>query len=166
MLNYESSTSYFFLKRHSYQFKNKNTFIIKESMDGYIVCFVCWGSMSLLNICGHIAMVPACSSGNLTNVLPYRYAMLQTQYMTPHPFTEYRHRTDLSMCYPLMWSVTGIHNYSFKCLLVRPDRKSFPNLPHTTAKAGPVECKSITLSTRPQLLLGYIVTLVNLSKEK
>ena len=37
-------------------------------------------------------MVPACSSGTLTNVriLPHRNAMLQTQDMTPHPVTVYR----------------------------------------------------------------------------
>ena len=38
--------------------------------------FVCLGLTSLLNIWGHIATVPACSSGTLTNVLPHRNAML------------------------------------------------------------------------------------------
>ena len=33
----------------------------------------------------HIATVPACSSGTLTNVLPHRNGMLQTQDMTSHP---------------------------------------------------------------------------------
>ena len=51
-------------------------------------------------------MVPACSSGTLTNVLPHRNAMPQTQDMTPHPVTVYRHGADLSLCYPLMWNVT------------------------------------------------------------
>ena len=32
-------------------------------------------------------MVPACSSGTLTNVLPRRNVMPQTQNMTPHPVT-------------------------------------------------------------------------------
>ena len=62
--------------------------------------FVCMGLTSLLNIWGHIAMVPACSSGTLTNVLPHRNAMLQTQDMTPHPVTVYRHGADL------MWNIT------------------------------------------------------------
>ena len=53
-----------------------------------------------------MATVPACSSGTLTNVLPHRNVMLQTQYMTPHPVTVYRHGTDLSLCYTLMWNVT------------------------------------------------------------
>ena len=55
---------------------------------------------------GHITTVPACSSGTLTNVLPQRNAMPQTQDMTPHPVTVCRHGADLSLCYPLMWKVT------------------------------------------------------------
>ena len=51
-------------------------------------------------------MVPACSSGTLSNVLPHRNAMLQTQDSTPHPVTVYIHGADLSLCYPLMWNVT------------------------------------------------------------
>ena len=50
-------------------------------------------------------MVPASYSGTLTNVLPYRNVMPQTQDMTPHPVTIYRHGVDLSLCYPLMWNV-------------------------------------------------------------
>ena len=69
--------------------------------------FVCLGLTSILNIWGHITTVPACSSGTLTNVLPqHRNAMPQTQDMTPHPVTVYRHGGDLSLCYPLMWNVT------------------------------------------------------------
>ena len=51
-------------------------------------------------------MVPACSSDTLTNVLPHRNAMPQTQDTTPHPVTVHRHGADLSLCYPLMWNVT------------------------------------------------------------
>ena len=51
-------------------------------------------------------MVSACSSDTLTNVLPHRNAMPQTQDMTPHPVTVNRHGADLSLCYPLMWNVT------------------------------------------------------------
>ena len=43
---------------------------------------------SILNSWGHIATVP-----NFTNVLPHRNAMPQTQDMTPHLITVYRHRT-------------------------------------------------------------------------
>ena len=67
---------------------------------------VCLGLSSLLNIWGHIATVPVCSSGTLTNVLPHRNAMPQTQDMTPHPVTVYRNGADLTLCYPLMWNVT------------------------------------------------------------
>ena len=48
---------------------------------------------SLLNIWGHIATVPTCSNGTLTNVLPNRNAIPQTQDMIPRPVTVYRHRT-------------------------------------------------------------------------
>ena len=70
--------------------------------------FVCLGLMSLWNIWGHITTVPACSSGRptLTNVLPHRNAMPQTQDTTPHPVTVYRHGANLSLCYPSMWNVT------------------------------------------------------------
>ena len=53
-----------------------------------------------------MATVPACSSGTLINVLPHKNAMSQTQDMTPHPVTVYRHGADLLLCYPLMWNVT------------------------------------------------------------
>ena len=72
----------------------------------FFVLFVCLGLTSLWNIWGHITTVPACSSGTLTNVLPHRNAMPQTQDTTPHPVTVYRHGADLSLCYPLMWNVT------------------------------------------------------------
>ena len=71
------------------------------------VClFVCLGLTSLWNIWGHITTVPTCSSGTLTNVLPHRNAMPQTQDTTPHPVTVYRHGANLSLCYLLMWNVT------------------------------------------------------------
>ena len=80
--------------------------LIKESIH-LMICFlfVCLGLTSLWNTWGHITTVPACSSGTLTKVLPHRNAMPQTQGMTPHPVTVYRHGADLS-CYPLMWNVT------------------------------------------------------------
>ena len=61
--------------------------------------------MSLWNTWGDITTVPACSSGTLTNVLPHTYVMPQTQDMTPHPVTVYRHGAYLSLCYPFMWNV-------------------------------------------------------------
>ena len=41
----------------------------------------------------HITMVPASSSGTMTNVLPHRNVMPETQDMTPDPVTVYRRRT-------------------------------------------------------------------------
>ena len=68
--------------------------------------FVCWCLTPLLNIWGHNATVPACSNGTLTNVLPHRNAMPQTQDTAPQPVTVYRHGADLSFCYHLMWNTT------------------------------------------------------------
>ena len=51
-------------------------------------------------------MVSACSSGILTNVLPHRNVMPQTQDTTPHHVTVYRQGANLSLCYPLMWNIT------------------------------------------------------------
>ena len=68
--------------------------------------FCLFGVWHRFNIWDHITKVPACSSGTLTNVLPHRNVMPQTQDMTPHPITIYKHRVDLSLCYPWMWNVT------------------------------------------------------------
>ena len=69
-----------------------------------LIClFLCLGLMLLLNIWGHIATVPVCSSGTLTNVLPHRNVMPQTQNMTPHPVIVYRHAGPTC---PLKWNVT------------------------------------------------------------
>ena len=94
-------------KHNSYSF----TLLMVSTCFIHFTCFdcflfVCLGLKSLWNIWGHITTVPACSSGTLTNMLPHRNAMPQTQDTTPHPVTEYRHGADLSLCYPLMWNVT------------------------------------------------------------
>ena len=81
-------------------------FHIQYKHKHYTFSLLVVGLRSLLNIWGHIATVPACSSDTLTNVLPHRNAMPQTQGMTSHPVTVYRHRADLSLCYPLMWNIT------------------------------------------------------------
>ena len=61
-----------------------------------VALFVCRGLTSFLIIWGHIATMPTCSSDSLTNVLPHRNAMPQTQDMTPHPVTVYRQRANLA----------------------------------------------------------------------
>ena len=79
-------------------------------------------------------MLPACSSGTLTNVLQYRNAMPETQDMSPHTVTAYRHRTDLSLYYPLMWNVTlELRNYPFKC--IGSDPSSYPQPPNLCTEA-------------------------------
>ena len=69
----------------------------------------------------NIATVPSC--GTFTNMLPHRNAMLQTQDMTPHPITPYRH-IDVE-------HYTGNHNYPFWYHCSDPMKKSSLNLPHT-----------------------------------
>ena len=64
------------------------------------------GLTSLLFIWGHIATVPACRSGALTNVLQHRNAMPQTKDMAPHLVIVYRHGAHLLLCYLLMWNIT------------------------------------------------------------
>ena len=79
-------------------------------------------------------MLPTCSSCTLTNVLPHRNVMPQTQDMTPHPITVYRHRAGLSLCYPLMWNVTLEYTtYHFSVLGQTQLGNPSPNLPHIQA---------------------------------
>ena len=85
---------------------------------------------------GHITTVPACSIDTLTDVLPHRNAMTQTQDMTPHPFSVYIHWADLSLCYPLMWNVTLEYTAThFNVLCVTRPANPSPDLPHTPANA-------------------------------
>ena len=78
------------------------------------VCFLNSTHLICLSVCLFVEaltsevilpIVPACSSGTLTNVLPHWNAMTQTQDVAPYLITVYRHRADLP-CYPLMWKVT------------------------------------------------------------
>ena len=113
-------TQFYFFARRKFgvlQFtKIKKTILLRFCNNCYVnlqtgwhlrkLPFVCLGLTSLWNIWGHITTVPACSNGTLTNVLPHRNAMPQTQDTTPHPVTVYRQGANLSLCYPLMWYVT------------------------------------------------------------
>ena len=123
-------------------------------------------------------MVSACSSDSLTNVLPHRNLIQQTQVMTPHSITVYKHGVNLSLCYPLMWSITLEYTATHLNVLckTRPGNPSVTfhthqrtlNLYDTDMVAvnrkldrkycidrvldpKPVLCESITLSARPQL---------------
>ena len=82
-------------------------------------------------------MVPVCSSGTLTNVLPHRNAMPQTQGMTSHPVTVYRHGADLSLCYPLMWNATLEYTATHFNVMskTRPGNPSSTFHTHTPANA-------------------------------
>ena len=124
-------------------------------------------------------MVPVYMRGTLTNVLPQWNVMPQTQDMSPHPVRVYRHGADLSLCYPMMWTVareyTTTHVHVFES---DPTEKVLPRpSTHTPANAQlydaaivivsqklcrkcillalltlrPVVCESITLTARLQL---------------
>ena len=124
-------------------------------------------------------MVPACSSGTLTNVLPHRNAMPQTQDMAPYPVTVYRHGADLLLCYPLMWNVTLVYtathfnvlgqtrpgnpsptfhtrqrtlNSMMPVMVVVSRKLGRKNCTNLVLNPGPVVFESITLSAQPQLL--------------
>ena len=146
--------------------------IVATTQNSMFVClFVCLGLTSLWNIWGHITTVPACSSGTLTNVLPHRNAMPQTQDTTPHPVTVYRHGANLSLCYPSMWNVTleytATHfnvlgetrpgnpspTFQLDAVMVVNNRKlSRKYRTNRVLNPGPVVCESNTLSARPQRL--------------
>ena len=140
--------------------------------------FVCLGLiLSTFKLMRSYHVVPACSSDTLTNVLPHRNVMPQTQDITPHPITVYRYRADLSLYYLLMWNVTleytttdfnilgnnrsgnpsptfHTHQQTFKLydavmVVVSPKLVRKCTVP---LNWGPVVCKSITLSARPHLL--------------
>ena len=51
-------------------------------------------------------MVPACSCGTLTNVLPHQNTIPPTQDKPLHPDTVYRHGAALSLYYHLKWYIT------------------------------------------------------------
>ena len=59
-------------------------------------CFIIWS---------HIVTVPACTSGNLTMVLPHWNAMTQKQDMTHHSVIVYWHKADLYLCNQFVWNV-------------------------------------------------------------
>ena len=111
-------------------------------------------------------------------MLPNRNAMPQRQDMTRTlPVTVYRHRADLSLCYPLMWNVTleyttthfnvlghirsgnpsqtfHTHQRTLKSLMLwcQSEARQKVCRTHCVLNTGPVVCESITLPSRPQLL--------------
>ena len=93
----------------------------------FVCLFARSGLTSLLNmIWGHTTTVPDCSSGTLTNVLPHRNTMQQTQDMTPHPVTVYRKRPTCRCA--IHWCGTSHWNTQLPILMswVRPDREILP----------------------------------------
>ena len=80
-----------------------------------------------------------------------RNAMMQTQDMTPHPVTVYRHWADLSSWYPLMWNVTLEYTTTdFNILGETPDPigKSFPNLSHRPVNAQLYDADMVVASQK------------------
>ena len=107
----------------------------------------CWGFMSLLNIWGHVAAVPTCNSGTLTDVLLHRNAMPQTQDMAPHPVTVYRRGADLS-CFH--WCGTSHWNTQLPILMsrVRPDLEILPRPSTHTSKTQLYDAVTVVVSRK------------------
>ena len=79
--------------------------------------------------------VLACSRSTLT------YTMLQTQDMTPHPVTVYRHRANLSLSYSLMWNITLEYTAThFNVLGKTQPGKSSPTSPTHQRKCSTLCC--------------------------
>ena len=144
----------------------------------FLICFFCfilWLNVTFKHLRSYR------DSGALTNVLPHRNAILQTQDMTPHPVTVYRDGADLSLYYPLMWNVTLEYTATHFDILgqTRPGNRSPTFHVHqrtldfimliwwqlvgslvegtVITDQGPVVCESITLSARPLLLLYHFL---------
>ena len=101
-------------------------------------------------------MVPAFSSGTLTIVLPHWNAMLQTRDVTPHLVTVYRHRADLSLCYPLMWNVTlEATTTCFNVLGLTETRYPFPHF-HTLDKSRLNSSDWLKIKTLLKLTILYL----------
>ena len=71
--------------------RNTHSIIKHNNSLCLIVCL--FGFKVAFKLLGSYHNGACCSSDTLTNVLQHRNAMPQTQDMTPHPVTVYRHRT-------------------------------------------------------------------------
>ena len=110
--------------------------------------FVCLGLTSLLNIWGHIAMVPTCSSNSSTNVLPHRNAMPQTQDMTTHP-PHYTDTGSTRRC-AIHWCGMSHWNTQLPILIscVRPDREIVPRPSTQASERSTLWCCGIQSEAR------------------
>ena len=129
--------------------------------DVVVVFFLGGGVTPLLNIWGHITTVPACGSGTLANVLPHMNAIPQTHGMTPHPVIVYRHRADMSLCYPLMWNVTLEYIAThFNVLgLTRPGNPSLTF--HTHQRTLNYMIQILWYSVHYDVIITYVRTVIN-----
>ena len=77
-------------------------------------------------------------SCTLTNVLPHD--------ITPHSVTVYRHRTDMSLCYPLIWNAT--FEYRTTQCNVFPIEKLYSDRPHTPVNAQYYDAVIVVVSKK------------------
>ena len=119
-----------------------------DTITGLAVCL--FGSYIAFTHLKSYSTVPTCSSGTLTNVLPHRNAMPQTQDMTPHPVTVYR-PVSIHCCGTSHWNNTTTH---FNVSGQTQSRKS-KGCSHTTV---------FDLITAPALItaLPWLLTLFSL----
>ena len=80
--------------------------------DKRLIMSVCLGLTSLLNIWGHIATVPACSSGTLTNMLPYGKHRTWHPDRDPSP-TFHTHTSKRSILWCCCDSPASVNHHSY-----------------------------------------------------
>ena len=99
-------------------------------------------------------MVSACSCGTLTNVLPHRNVMPQTENMIP-PNRSIQRQGQPDMLYidvKCYFGQTQLYD-AFRLVV---SQKLSRSIVSTILNPVPVVCKSITLSAHPQLLQAFV----------
>ena len=84
----------------------------------------------------HIAIVPACSSGTLTNVLPHINAMMQTQDMTQYTDIGPTCHCAIHCCGTSHWNTKLPISMSW----VRPDQEILPQSSTHTSEHSTLSC--------------------------
>ena len=95
-------------------------------------------------------MVPSRNGGTLTNVLPHRNAMPQTQDIDTHTVTVNRHNimANLSLCYPLMmWNVT-LEYTTTNFNILGQTRSKYASFPHTPGNTHLYDAVMVVVSQK------------------
>ena len=117
---------------------------------GLLVClFVPVSITSLLNIWGHIATVPACSSGTFDQcVATQECHAADTGHDTPPHHSIQTQSRPVAVLSIDVGRHTGIHSYPFSCLGSDLTGESFPDLPHTPANTQLYDAVMVVVSQK------------------